>query len=52
MRNFRRKLRIISKGRRSLLKAMSLRRRFDLLNRANSIFDRCYTVEELKYLIS
>lgn len=50
MKNILRKLTIISKGRYSLFKSMALRRRFDLLNRAKSIHDRCYTKEELNYL--
>lgn len=45
-------LNIFLKGKRSLLSKISHRRFFELLSRANSLDDQCYTLEEIRYINS
>lgn len=50
MKNIVRLLKIYLKGKRQLFLKMSQNRFFNLLKKANSMHDRCYTLKEIQYL--
>jgi hypothetical protein len=45
-------LRVYLKGKRNLFNKISHKRYMELLSKANSVFDGCYTLKEIQYLSS
>lgn len=50
MKNIFRVIKVYLKGKRKLFLKISENRFFNLLSKANSVHDKCYTLKEIQYL--